>query len=63
MTLEIIYSMGFGELKWLEPEDYYRDGWSIVGQVLGPDPEGKLDYVPYDVVIDANECEMRYTSI
>ena len=42
----------FGELEWLEPEEYYAGGWS------------PFDYGDdYDIVINRERTELRYTNI
>lgn len=47
---------GYGEIEWLEPEAYYKGGWSPVEKV-GEDDES------YDIVVNQNSTEYRYTNI
>lgn len=48
--MEKIYFEDYGELDWLEPKDFWADGWSIVKTVNN-----------YDIVVRNNEW--RYTNI
>lgn len=47
----------YGELEWLDPKEFYADCWSIVESVRGTDKE------PYDIVINLETQEYRYTNI
>lgn len=49
---------GYGNLEWLEPEQYYKEPWKFLEVAVGGDGER------YDIVIKGNyPCELRYTNI
>ena len=47
----------YGKLKYINPEAYYEEGWSIAGQAEDEDGDA------YDIVLSADKTEYRYTSI
>ena len=47
----------YGSLKWLEPADFYADGWSHYESATAEDGE------TYDIVISLDKTELRYTAI
>ena len=53
--MEKIWFTGWGFLVWLDPEEYFSDGWRYVGTDEGDDGER------YDIVEKDNEY--RYTNI
>lgn len=47
----------YGRLKYLDPEAFYADGWSIAGQAEDEDGDA------YDIVLSGDKTEYRYTTI
>ena len=47
----------YGTLKYLDPETFYADGWSIAGQAEDEDGDA------YDIVLSTDKTEYRYTNI
>lgn len=49
---------GYGEIEWLEPEQYYTEPWKYLEMATGEDRER------YDIVVNGDyPCEIRYTII
>lgn len=56
--MDDMYFNGYGQLKWLEPHDYYAEPWRYLASAEGEDGE------KYDIVLQADyPCELRYTTI
>lgn len=47
----------YGRLKYINPEAFYEEGWSIAG--LAEDEDGDA----YDIVLSSDKTEYRYTTI
>lgn len=47
----------YGKLKYINPEAFYEEGWSIAGQAEDEDGDA------YDIVLSADKTEYRYTNI
>ena len=47
----------YGKLKYINPEAYYEEGWSIAGQAEDEDGDA------YDIVLNSDKTEYRYTNI
>lgn len=47
----------YGELEYLEQEDFYSESWSIFDKVIGEDG------ILYDIVISSDNTELRYTCV
>ena len=47
----------YGKLKYINPEAFYEEGWSIAGQVEDEDGDAS------DIVLSADKTEYRYTNI
>ena len=47
----------YGRLKYINPEAFYEEGWSVSGQAEDEDGDA------YDIVLSADKTEYRYTNI
>ena len=47
----------YGRLKYINPEAFYEEGWSIAGQAEDEDGDA------YDIVLSGDKTEYRYTNI
>ena len=52
-----MYFEEYGQLEWLEPEDYYAGCWGYWGAAEGDD--GLL----WSIVINCEKTEFRYTEV
>lgn len=56
--MKIMYFSDYGELEWLETEQYLAETWKYLRSAEGADGEC------YDIVIHGDyPCELRYTTI
>lgn len=53
----MMYFEDYGELDWLEPEEYFAGNWKYRGTAEGDDEE------QYDIVMSGDSMEFRYTIV
>lgn len=47
----------YGELKYLDPENFYSEAWSIYDTAIGDDG------YEYAIVISGDKTELRYANV